>query len=696
VEAPILTAPPKLPPVSVGAEGTAMYRPTGGGWIPPGMNPRGDADSFQQHQLLLGAGAGDFVEQPRSAVPLHPNARDLEPPGAACSAYLGAGGQPAMYQGGVPQRWLPVVSDVASGANGGQDMGMRPVNLADADVVRDMQMNAVLSRAGICDAQGDFLNAAQCRGRCESAYSAAAGQPPPPPDGLSSQWLHMEQGSASGPAPPVAVLRQELQQQQDQQPAAGCWQNPPQNPMSWRQGAQPCAPLLQPMSVPTGNTLTGQHGQSMLPQPFEQGSHAHHNYAQGACCGVPPADSFGPTAGRLPMTQAPSIDALAQGVPSAWGGGQCVGTCAAGHQGPPITNQCGQRGAIQAPLTAQQWQAPAQAVPLGGSGPGSNGVPATVHGSVIDGKVASDAKRGKPPVGFVCATGVHVVPISGEVQDAPRVGRKPKDVAFNVIASKFNMPIDAAARDLGVCTTVIKKVCRQNGVQRWPYRRIRSVIKPILHLQAKVTSGQATLDEIGELYRWMNEAKRNALNGEVGTPSDIAPEGQGLVDSGANPCDAGAGRAARSCIAPGGCALPLSGVGADAGLHGDMRTPCGSGCDAFQGSFRGPGDPGTSTSMLAMRGGDVQAAQGFQQQQCPSAVPSVMVSAAGMGVGAGGAPQPQQHFPWGGDCGGGPAMCGCRTACGALPGQPGRCGCQGMPILGGAVQPAHHHAMEPW
>ncbi|KAI3444903.1 hypothetical protein Pfo_001568 [Paulownia fortunei] len=39
----------------------------------------------------------------------------------------------------------------------------------------------------------------------------------------------------------------------------------------------------------------------------------------------------------------------------------------------------------------------------------------------------------------------------------------------------FHLPIEDAARKMNICPTVMKKICRRNGVLRWPYRKIKSI-----------------------------------------------------------------------------------------------------------------------------------------------------------------------------------------------------------------------------
>jgi hypothetical protein len=40
------------------------------------------------------------------------------------------------------------------------------------------------------------------------------------------------------------------------------------------------------------------------------------------------------------------------------------------------------------------------------------------------------------------------------------------------LAQHFHLPINAAAKELGICPTVLKKICRRNGMRRWPHRKV--------------------------------------------------------------------------------------------------------------------------------------------------------------------------------------------------------------------------------
>ncbi|CAA7402140.1 unnamed protein product [Spirodela intermedia] len=53
------------------------------------------------------------------------------------------------------------------------------------------------------------------------------------------------------------------------------------------------------------------------------------------------------------------------------------------------------------------------------------------------------------------------------VSTAPNASR----LTFDDVAKHFNVPIAEAATALGVCSSVLKRICRENGVVRWPYRK---------------------------------------------------------------------------------------------------------------------------------------------------------------------------------------------------------------------------------
>lgn len=55
----------------------------------------------------------------------------------------------------------------------------------------------------------------------------------------------------------------------------------------------------------------------------------------------------------------------------------------------------------------------------------------------------------------------------------PQPARK-ADTSIEQIRPFFKYPINEASRRLGICSTSLKKICRANGLLRWPYRKVSS------------------------------------------------------------------------------------------------------------------------------------------------------------------------------------------------------------------------------
>ena len=42
-------------------------------------------------------------------------------------------------------------------------------------------------------------------------------------------------------------------------------------------------------------------------------------------------------------------------------------------------------------------------------------------------------------------------------------------------AQFFHLPEKAVAKELGICLTSLKKLCRSYGITRWPFRKLKSI-----------------------------------------------------------------------------------------------------------------------------------------------------------------------------------------------------------------------------
>lgn len=64
-----------------------------------------------------------------------------------------------------------------------------------------------------------------------------------------------------------------------------------------------------------------------------------------------------------------------------------------------------------------------------------------------------------------------------------------KCVTREMLQGQFHLPMEEAGKSWGVSTTIVKRVCRAFGIERWPYRQIQSARKRIDKLQEKLRAG---------------------------------------------------------------------------------------------------------------------------------------------------------------------------------------------------------------
>ena len=50
-----------------------------------------------------------------------------------------------------------------------------------------------------------------------------------------------------------------------------------------------------------------------------------------------------------------------------------------------------------------------------------------------------------------------------------------KDFKLEELSKYFHLPEKAVAKELGICLTSLKKICRSYGITRWPFRKLKSI-----------------------------------------------------------------------------------------------------------------------------------------------------------------------------------------------------------------------------
>ena len=82
----------------------------------------------------------------------------------------------------------------------------------------------------------------------------------------------------------------------------------------------------------------------------------------------------------------------------------------------------------------------------------------------------------------------------------------------------FHLPIVEVAKQLGTCTTALKKICRKHKIRKWPYRQIRSLTKSIQSLE--MASLNDTMgDDVRDQYREQIVTLQKAIDDIVCDPN---------------------------------------------------------------------------------------------------------------------------------------------------------------------------------
>ncbi|KAL4425395.1 hypothetical protein ABPG75_009411 [Micractinium tetrahymenae] len=64
-----------------------------------------------------------------------------------------------------------------------------------------------------------------------------------------------------------------------------------------------------------------------------------------------------------------------------------------------------------------------------------------------------------------------------------RMGRLPSTITLEELSSWFHLPAEEAAKMMRVSLTVLKRVARKQGINRWPYRKVKSLTRAITSSQ---------------------------------------------------------------------------------------------------------------------------------------------------------------------------------------------------------------------
>eukprot|EP00871_Galdieria_phlegrea_P001264 jgi/Galph1/2138/GphlegSOOS_G776.1 len=108
--------------------------------------------------------------------------------------------------------------------------------------------------------------------------------------------------------------------------------------------------------------------------------------------------------------------------------------------------------------------------------------------------------------------------------DAPFPSRRRDHIDWNTLKNHFHLPMNEASARLGVCVTVLKKICRRFGISRWPHRKLKSVARHIEKQERAFSKAPGvenlSYDEVLDLCRKRPHKKMKLESDQESTKSE--------------------------------------------------------------------------------------------------------------------------------------------------------------------------------
>lgn len=70
------------------------------------------------------------------------------------------------------------------------------------------------------------------------------------------------------------------------------------------------------------------------------------------------------------------------------------------------------------------------------------------------------------------------------------------NITLETLSLLYHLPTQEAAKKLEVCPTIFKRICRKQGLKRWPYRKIHSINSLIESLEKTIKANEGEIPKI--------------------------------------------------------------------------------------------------------------------------------------------------------------------------------------------------------
>ena len=110
-----------------------------------------------------------------------------------------------------------------------------------------------------------------------------------------------------------------------------------------------------------------------------------------------------------------------------------------------------------------------------------------------------------------------------------------KDFKLEELSKYFHMPEKAVAKELGICLTSLKKLCRSYGITRWPFRKLKSIQRTLAKVQDETSNPSMSAQFVAAgLALPGNEGAAAAMAAQQGAAAAAAAAAAGRAANGAD------------------------------------------------------------------------------------------------------------------------------------------------------------------